>query len=300
MRGACLLLAAVTCGCGRTGGAPEAVGDQAYAGSHYRQAWAAYSAAGGGGSALQAKLAAAALGAGLLDSAAAAWARLAARDPTRTDEAATGLDLVARRAADAGDTAALHRAVLALRTLAPTRPLGRLALELTRRVTLPPVEAAAVLPAALAEAADPETVDSLLLRYGAALSQTADCGGSTAAFHAVLARTSDPAAAQAARSGLAGCALRLGLAALGDNRPGDAERWFSDAAGDSVSVAGRRGMVGLGDALLAQHDTVGAIAAWGAALRLSGADSIAALARARLARLAPAGDTTRSGAGAPR
>ena len=277
----------------------EIAGDQAYGAGRYIEAYDAYAGAAGdrGGSRVWAKAAAAAVHAGRLDEAAAAYVRLAGEDPTRAGEAADGLDEVARGAA-AGDTAALHAAVRGLRRLAPERPMGAHALALVRRVALEGAEAVSLLPYALAAADDRATVDSLLLTYGEALQGTAACDEASDAFRAVLRRSSDPGLTRAASSGLAVCALRLGLGALADNRPADAEQLLAEAADDSISWVGRRARLGLGDARLARGDTVGAIEAFeSAGAAAAPSDSISQLAAARMRALAAsrsAGDSART------
>src|SRR5690606_19163466 len=106
-----------------------------------------------------------------------AFLRLAQQDPTRADEAAIGLARVARAAAREGaaEGPAVTRAITALRTVAPTRPLGRLALAPARTGGLDRQEALSVLPVALAVADAGRTVDSLLVRYGQALRETLAC-----------------------------------------------------------------------------------------------------------------------------
>src|SRR5207247_1318424 len=57
--------------------------------------------------------------------AADAYRTLAKRDRSRADEAADGLDRVARAALTANDRTALASALTGLREVAPRRPLGR-------------------------------------------------------------------------------------------------------------------------------------------------------------------------------
>ena len=277
----------------------EVAGDRAYGAGRYPDAYEAYAAAvaGRGGSRLWAKAAGAALRAGRLGDAAEAWVRLAAEDPMRAGEAADGLEEIARTAAPR-DTHALHAAVSGLRRVVPDRPIGAHALALVRRVALDGAEAVSILPQALAAGGDRGTVDSLLLEYGEALQATAACDEASDAFRAVLRRSSDPGLTRDAGSGLSVCALRLGLGALADNRPADAERLLVEVSGDSATWIGRRARLGLGDARLAQGDTAGAIEAFESAGAAAGTpDSISQLAAARLSALAAtqsAGDSART------
>ena len=297
-----LVLLLALAGCARGAGAdPELLGDRAYAAGRFGDASAHYQTALGNraGGRLWAKAGAAALHTGDLGRAAAAYERLSADDPTRTDEAADGLARVAHAAELAADTAALRASVLALRRLAPTRPILRQALAVARSGALPPAQAIAVLPQALAAADAPGTVDTLLLRYGAALEHTAACEEATQAFRAVLRRSTDSGLRRDALAALDGCGLRLGLAALAGGRPGDAERWLGTITGhDSTSWTGRRALIGVGDVRRERGDTAGALAAFRLAAG-GAADSLSQLAAGRLNALAQsqsAGDTTRKSA----
>ena len=298
-----LLLVLGLAACGGGGADSELLGDRAYgagkfaaAAAHYGEALADHP-----GGRLWAKAAAASLHSGDLRRASEAYEHLAAEDPTRVDEAADGLARVAHAAELAGDSTALEAAVLGLRRVAPARPALRYALAAARARDLPPAEALTVLPQALAAADDPHGVNVLLSRYGAALEQTAACEDAVLAWQAVLRRSADSTIRREASAGLAGCALRLGLGALAGGRPADAERWLGQAAGgDSASWTARRALIGLGDARRARGDTVGALAAFQAALAHgAGGDSLSQLAAGRLNALAQsqsAGDTTRKSA----
>ena len=136
-----------------------------------------------------AKAGAAALRTGNLEVASDAYLRLAAEDPTRAEEAAEGLESVARAAERAGDAQRLQAAVVGMGAIAPDRSIGRYALDLIRRPGAEATDLVAVLPGAIAVAPDPETVDSLLVVYGAALRETSGCGEALPAFQAGLRRT---------------------------------------------------------------------------------------------------------------
>ncbi|MGH7518932.1 MAG: hypothetical protein ACREOC_15955, partial [Gemmatimonadales bacterium] len=103
-----LALALVAAGGG--GGGPELAGDRAYGAARYAEALVAYRQAADDNAPgrVWAKVGAAALHAGELRVSADAWRRLAADDPTRVDEAADGLEAVAREADRRGDAAALQ------------------------------------------------------------------------------------------------------------------------------------------------------------------------------------------------
>jgi tetratricopeptide (TPR) repeat protein len=295
-----VLLALGLAACGEAGADPELLGDRAYGAGKFSAAAARYGTALAKhpGGRLWAKAAAASLHSGDLTRAGQAYEHLGTDDPTRVDEAADGLARVAHAAELAGDTAALEAAVLGLRRVAPARPALRYALAAAQARALPPAEALTVLPQALAAADDPRLVNTLLLRYGTALEQTAACDDAVLAWQAVLRRSADSALRTAASTAVSGCALRLGLGALAGGRPADAERWLDRAAAnDSSSWTGRRALIGLGDAHRERGDTAGAIVALQAALAHgAGGDSLSQLAAGRLNALAhsqSAGDTTR-------
>jgi tetratricopeptide (TPR) repeat protein len=268
---------------------PELLGDQAYGAGRYAEALRQYQAAAphASGSRIWAKLGAAALHADDLHAASEAYRRLGAEDPTRSSEAAEGLEAVARRAEQAGDVDVLHQAILGLRAVAPERPSAPFALALARRTAVSGAEAATLLPAALAAAPDAAVFDSLLAAYGAALQETGACDQAAPTFRATMRRTRDPGLRQRAGTGLANCALNLGITALGAHRLEDAGRWFYQAAQvDSTTWTGRRALIGLGDARVGQGDILGAVIAFQQALG-SGAqpDSLGQIAAERLRTL---------------
>ena len=122
-RAAVLALAAgLVAGCGARGDR-ERRGDRAYGEARYPEALAEYRtvAKGKPEAALWAKLGAAALHAGELRESADAYLRLAGDDPTRADEAAEGLEGVARAAERAGNTEVLQEVVTGLQAMAPGR-----------------------------------------------------------------------------------------------------------------------------------------------------------------------------------
>lgn len=282
-----LLLAA----CGASG--PELAGDRAYGAGRFGEALAQYRRAAerSDGGRLQAKLAVAALRSGELGIAADAWRRLAGDDPTRLEEAADGLEAVAREADRRADTAALHAAVLGLRAAVPERPVGRHVLALTRHAALSEREAVSLLPAAMAAAPDAGTVDSLLAAYAAAVQAASGCEQATPAYRAALRRTRSSVVRSIAGSGLATCALNLGLVALGNGQPADAERWLVQAVRvDSVSWTGRRALIALGDARVGQGDILAAAIAYQSAVDAGSTDSLGRIARQRLTRLGNGGD----------
>lgn len=275
-------------GCG--GGDGERRGDEAYALGRYAQALEIYRElpTGGGEPRILAKTGAAAFRAGRLTDATDAYLHLAGEDPTRSREAAAGLDAVARAAEQDGDGAALQAAVLGLRTIAPDAVSGRYALVLAQQPGAEADELVELLPGAIAAAGDGRTVDSLLFRYGRALEATAGCGQALLQYRAVVRRAQDASLQSAARSKTAECALTQGLRAQSAGRPEDAGLWYAEASRvDSTSVTGRRALVNLGELRLREGDTLGAAIAFQSAVSASGAepDSVAEAARLRLARL---------------
>ena len=108
VRGGLALGLGLLAACGRTD--RERVGDQAYSEGRYPDALAEYRvlAKGKPRARLWAKLGAAAFHAGELRESADAYLRLAGEDPTRADEAAEGLEGVARAAERAGNADVLR------------------------------------------------------------------------------------------------------------------------------------------------------------------------------------------------
>jgi tetratricopeptide (TPR) repeat protein len=284
--------------CGRVGD-HERRGDQLYGEGQYGQALAEYrtSLASSPDARLWAKSGAAALRTGNLEVASDSYLRLAAEDPTRTEEAAEGLDAVARAADRAGDVKRLESAVVGLGMIAPGRSIGRYALELIRRPGAEATDLVAVFPGAIAAAPDAETVDSLLGAYGAALRETSGCDQALPIFQATLRRTRVDALRSRAEDGVAGCSLALGLRAEVAGKPEDATLWFAAAIRvDSSTPVGRRALVGYGDAKLRLGDTAaGAQAFLAVAADQVQSDSTSQMARDRLEEL-----RARSGGDLPR
>ncbi|HUG28066.1 MAG TPA: tetratricopeptide repeat protein [Gemmatimonadales bacterium] len=277
----------------------ERLGDQAYREGDYQRALAEYQAASGQGRArLWAKLGSAALQLGEHAAATDAYLRLAQQDASRTDEAAIGLSRVARAAAREGaaEGPAVSRAITALRTVAPSRPLGRLALAPAWAGGLDRQEALSILPVALATADAGRSVDSLLVRYGMALRETLACDAAAETYRTVLRRSRLASLTSQARTGLAECALLLGLDALLSERLDEAERWFDEAAStDFTGPVGWRARIGYGDARGRQGDYLGAATAYQSVLSGQAVpDSLLGLARERLNAIAgsdPVADT---------
>ncbi len=258
------LAAAAAVACVRTAADHEELGDRAYAAGDHQDALAEYRLAlrpDPTRAPLLAKAAAAALHTAEFAFATAAYDALAAADATRRDEAADGLERVVRAALAVNERMAGEAALTALRTLAPDRPMGQYA----RAVALDAVEqgrnreARALLPAAIA-AASGRTADSLLFLYGTVAARLGDCDAAVPAFEAVVRRGREPGAAEAAREGLALCALMQGHAALEAGRSEVAEDWYrrATAPGGGPDVA-RAAFLGLGDIRLARGDVGGAV-----------------------------------------
>lgn len=266
-----MLLAALFA-CSRSAADHEELGDRAYAAGAYADALAEYQLgrkAHAGSSALLAKVAAAATHAEDYELAAEAYRSLARRDRSRADEAADGLERVARAALAANDRTALASALTGLREIAPRRPLGRYvvlaALDAVDRGDT--AEATALLPAAAASAADAARADSLLFVYGMTLVRTRDCSTAVRVFEGVIRRQRAPAVVETAREGLGLCALVEGQRALEQGRPADAEGWFRRATAPGASPDVVRGaFLGLGDVRLSQGDIAAALESYQQAL----------------------------------
>jgi len=265
-------MVAVLLACTRSAADHEELGDRAYAVGAYADALAEYQLgrrASPGSAPLLAKVAAAATHAEDYELAADAYRSLARRDRSRAEEAADGLERVARAALAANDRTALASALTGLREIAPRRPLGRYvvlaALDAVDRGDT--AEAVVLLPAAAAAASDAARADSLLFAYGRTLVRMRDCSTAVRVFEGVIRRQRAPAIAEAAREGLGLCALVEGQLALERGRPADAEGWFrrATAPGASPDVV-RAAFLGLGDVRLAQGDVAGALESYQQAL----------------------------------
>jgi tetratricopeptide (TPR) repeat protein len=281
------MVAGLAVGCGGSGG-HERLGDRAYGERRYPDALAEYRSAAKGRhrAALWAKLGAAALHAGELRESADAYLRLAGDDLTRADEAAEGLEGVARAAERAGNTDVLLEVVTSLEALAPGRAAARYALVLAQRPDPDTAELVALLPGALAAATSPETVDSLLTLYGRSLEATAGCGQALLQYRAVLRRSHDSTMREPARRGAADCAYTLGTRADSAGRLDDAALWFAESARvDSTSATGRRALLRYAEARLTQGDTLAAALAFQTVVSGGAVDSMGTTAAGRLAAL---------------
>jgi tetratricopeptide (TPR) repeat protein len=262
----------VAVACTRSAANHEELGDRAYAAGAYADALAEYQLgrrSNPGSGALLAKLAAAALHAEDYELASEAYRTLARRDRSRAEEAADGLDRVARLALAANDRTALASALTGLREVAPRRPMGRYvvlaALDAVDRGDT--AEAIALLPVAATAASDGARADSLLFVYGMTLVRMRDCSTAVRVFEGVIRRQRAASVVESAREGLGVCALVEGQLALERGRPADAESWFrrATAPGASTDVA-RAAFLGLGDVRLAQGDIAGALESYQQAL----------------------------------
>ena len=277
--------------CAACGGAAdgERRGDDAYGRGQYEQALKEYAALARGAAnpRIWAKTGAAALHAGDLRMAADAYLHLAGEDPSRAEEAAEGLDQVARAAERADQPDALQEAVIGLQTVAPDRVPGPYALVLAQKEGAEPSELVTLLPRAIAAAPDQASVDSLLGLHARLLQQTSGCGQAMFQYRALLRRSQDSSLRGRARGGAAECALSLGHRALSSGQDEDAALWFAEAARmDSSSATGRRALFAYGDTRLLQGDTLAAAIAFQAiAAEPAVTDSFGGKARARLAAL---------------
>lgn len=265
-------LSLVLPGCTRSAANHEELGDRAYAAGAFADALAEYQLGrktDPGNATLLAKIGSAAMHAEDYELAAESYRALAKRDRSRADEAADGLDRVARAALAANDRTALASALTGLREVAPRRPLGRYvvlaALDAVDRGDT--AEAAALLPVAAASAVDAARADSLLFVYGMTLVRIKDCSTAVRVFEGVIRRQRAPVVVESSREGLGLCALIEGQTALDQGHPADAETWFrrASAPGAAPDVM-RAAFLGLGDVRLAQGDVNGAIESYQQAL----------------------------------
>lgn len=282
-----LVAACFGLGCSVAASDHERLGDNAYREGRFAKAVAEYQAAqrSGARSRVWAKAGAAALRADDFSAAAMAYTDLAREDPTRVLEAVVGLDRVARAAERAGSSgqAAVIQAVLAIRALDPSRPLGRLA-RTSLSAGLEASDALGLIPAALSAAASARAVDSLLLQLAEAQRATVACDDAAGSYRTVLRRTNDGRIKAAARTGLADCAVWLGQDALSMQNGRSAERWFDLVLGFETETArGIRAQIGLGDARVLLGDALGAAVAYQAVLAASGvSDSLRDVAVTKL------------------
>ncbi len=284
-------LAASSCGAAAD---HERLGDRHFRASRWPEALAEYQAGARatGSAAVWAKAGEAAHRAGDLMAAVTAYERLSEADASRTAEAARGLERVARSALRGanGSSPALTAAVVALRRVAPDRPLGRLAGAAEAQGTADRVEELSLMPSALAGADGASEVNSLLLRWAASLRATTACEEAVSVYRMAVRRSPGLDTRQQAGEGLASCALRLGLDAFAAGRASIAEQWFVEVTqADPSSPVGLRAQLGWGDAREAQGDLMGAAIVWQTVVGTPGApDSLKAQARERMNRLAAA------------
>lgn len=281
--GIAVVVAALS-GCARSAANHETLGDRAYVGGDHALALTEYRLAllqGQGPAArLRAKAGAAAMRAGDLVGAAQEYGLLVRADGQRVEEAADGLELVARRAAEVGDQAALRTAIGLLRDLETGRSLGPYASDLA---TLDDGSDLGVLPIAAANAPDARQQDSLMFTYALALARTGRCEQAVGLFEALARRARLPIE-ERAMTGAALCALRVARTHLDAARYDPAELWFRRAVtlGEGA-VAGRAAYLGLGDVLQARGDLFGAVTAWERVIaEAAPGDSLAENARSRI------------------
>ncbi len=287
-RGAVLLSLLLLAACGGTAADHERLGDGAYAQGEYATALEEYRAAANHdeGARVWAKLALTALKTGDYREATGAYSHLAETDPTRATEAARGLERVAEAAEQGQEAPALRETVEALRRLEPERVTARQTIALVRGGELEPAEVVGIGPRALAAAGDASQVDQMLVTFGEALRATTACAEAADVFLAALRRSRDLGVRGRAGDGIAGCGLQLGQEALLVGEPLVAARWFQRVTDvEGSSERGRRALIGLGDARVAQGDILGAAIAYQDAINGAASDSIVAMAEERLTRL---------------
>jgi hypothetical protein len=259
MRRVALLASLVTLACsGPT--SLERRGDAEAGEGRWKEALATYRAAAARQSdgRVLAKVAVASLRVGSLKESAVAFTRLGSDDASRREQAADGLEFVARAADRAADTAALHAAVDGLRNVAPNRPIGRYVLALEARGALSAADRLDLTPAAVAAAPDGDTADSLLLAYAAQLQGTDDCARAARIYQAVAMRSTLRDRTATARRAAQDCALAVGQARLKAGAAADALPWLEQAiTADSASPSGVAALGAMASALMALGDTVG-------------------------------------------
>lgn len=287
VRWSLLLSGLVLVGCRAAASDHERLGDQAYRARQFPKALAEYQAAqrSGARTRVWAKAASAAIESQDYGTAIDAFTSLATEDPTRATEAAVGLERVARFAERQGADGVpmLVKAALAIRSMAPNRPLGRLAV-LSASGAAAGGEGVGLIPTAIANAGSARAVDSLLLKYAEAQRATVACEAAARSYRAVIRRSTDPRIRAASREGLAECALLLGRDALLARDGHQAEQWFEVVLNSEVNAERSwQANLGLGDARLLQGDALGAAVAFQAVVAAPGVpDSLRAAATAKL------------------
>lgn len=247
----------------------ERLGDRRYAEHAFVDALAEYRLAARQhrpSTALQAKLALAALHVGELDEAVRAYREMAESDPAAGLEAADGLVRTARLAVDTHDPAALRLAIAALRAVAPERGLAGIgpsrlasALDPDRRGA----EDGDIILAAAATSDDPAMLDSLLVLWGDHSARSGRCDRAMRTYDAVLRRGLSAPLARHARGGQAGCVVEAGRSALGVGRLQEAEEQFRHAIAIGVPDSTVRvAWLLIGDARWAGGDTAVALEAY--------------------------------------
>jgi tetratricopeptide (TPR) repeat protein len=294
---ACIAAVLLLVGCPSMAADHERLGDRAYVAANYGDALTEYRLAllqaQGPNARLHAKAAAAALHVGELKGAADEYLALARADGARTAEAADGLARVAQAATRGSDRAALRTALTGLRELAEGPLPSGFAVQLAEQLDhgAPPADILVVLPLAAAAAPDARLEDSLMFAYATVLARVGRCAPAVAVFEGIVRRQRVPSVVAGAAQGAGACALRLGRAALDGGRAGQAEEWFRRAVSQADdSPIGRAAYIGLGDVMAQRGDLVGAAEAYQRVLLgATPGDSVAALARDRLNRIANAG-----------
>ena len=234
---------------------------------------------------LRAKLATAALRAGALTEAVAAWVELGRVDASARTEAGDGLMRTARAAIGARDVGALRAAVQALREMAPSRvpELGSaLALALEERLvgdTDVVLTAAAGAPGAGA--------DSLVAIWAEVMVRSGHCDVAARAFGALILRSATRDLVRTARGGLAGCRVDAGRVALAAGNLEEAEEQLRAAVALGVPDSTvRLAWVLIGDVMWAGGDTTVALESYRKAITGAEEDNpIAVRAREQMAKL---------------
>jgi len=298
-----VLVLATAAACSVAAADHEQLGDAAFRERRYDKALAEYQAAqrSGARSRVWAKAGVAALKADDYSAAIDAFVELADADPSRVTESAIGLERAIRVAESRGPAGAeaVTRAVLAIRRIAPERPLGRLSELSLAQGEVGDADALGLLPPALATAANSRSTDSLLLRYADAQRAMVACDGAAKSYRTLLRRSTDGRLRDAARTGLVQCAVLLGQDALAARQAQTAEQWFQVVLGlETATPSVWLAQLGIGDARLQQGDALGAAVAYQSVVSAAGvSDTLRAAAVEKLNGLGAASTSPPSDGG---
>jgi tetratricopeptide (TPR) repeat protein len=256
-----LVVLAVSCG---TRADHERMGDLRYAEGAWVDALAEYRLAARTRQPsleLRAKIGAAALRAGALEEAAAAWRQLAESDASAQGEAVEGLVRTARAAVAARDVPAQRRVAEALEKLAPHR-LGEAFGSALGQALTPEQQGRGDLMLVAAGHAGAAS-ESLVVVWGEIAARSGRCRDAVLGWQGLLRRRLEVGLARRARAGIAWCRVEEGRTALSEGRLEEAVGLLAEATQpglpDSLS---RLAWVLIGDAQWAAGDSALAVEAY--------------------------------------